>query len=300
MTFTSTFSLRQWLAILTTLLCSALNPAQAAITCSINAPAALNFVYVSGTDATSPNNKIQSAITAICQRNRRNDPTIAVITLQAGDGGQPVNSTNQALFSGSRISYDTWQNAACTAQFDTNATPIEASFSSTTLSPETITFNYWGCIPAQGVASFPAGVYVDSFTLTLREGNKRLANSAVTVNITAPAKCTITGGPGNITFDYTAFGPANFQFTNFTANCTNSLPYNMDLSPVAGVVGGLRYVLGLADVAGSAGNLGPTTLSRVGSVTGSRSHVINGSMLANQAGQLGAIVPQLHTLTITY
>ena len=74
----------------------------------------------------------------------------------------------------------------------------------------------------------------------------------------------------------------------------------MDVSPVAGVVGGLRYVLGLADVAGSASNLGPSTLSRVGNATGTSSHVINGGMAASQAGLQGAIVPQPHTLTITY
>ena len=50
----------------------------------------------------------------------------------------------------------------------------------------------------------------------------------------------------------------------------------------------------------SAGNIGPVSLSRTGSATGSRPHVINGVMVANQSGLQGAIVPQPHTLTITY
>lgn len=302
MTFNFTSSLRRYLVSLTLFLCSMPGIAQAAISCSINTPAALNFVYVSGTGITNPNNKIQSAIVATCQRNLDGDPTTAVITLGASNGGQPSGTTNQALFSGSLISYDTWQDASCSVRFrDQNASRIQANFaSSTTLSPVTLTFNYWGCIPVQVVASLPAGVYADLVALTLRDGNLSLATSSIPVKIIAPASCTISGGPGNITFVYTAFGAANFQFTSFSANCTNSLPYSMDVSPVAGVVGGLRYSLGLADAAGSVSNLGPTTLSRVGSATGTRSHVINGAMQANQAGQLGGIVPQQHTLTITY
>ena len=46
----------------------------------------------------------------------------------------------------------------------------------------------------------------------------------------------ISGGPGNITFTYTAFGPANFQYTGFSADCTSALPYTMDVSPAAGVL----------------------------------------------------------------
>ena len=286
------------------LLCCWLSSANAAITCTLNAPAALNFVYVSGTNSTSANNKIQSAVVATCQRTLAIDPTTAVLTLGANDGLQPAGTNNQALFSANSVRYNLYRNVACSAQLrDTAATRISANFASTTLSPVTVTFDYWGCIPGQAVASFPAGVYTDSVALTLRNNALpllTLATSAITVNITAPAKCSISGGPGDITFSYTAFGPANFQFTSFSADCTNSLPYTMDVSPPSGVVGGLRYELGLADVAGSASNLGPVTLSRVGSATGSRTHVINGGMVASQAGLLGAIVPQAHTLTITY
>ena len=275
--------------------------ANAAITCTIGAPTALNFVYVSGTNNTSPNNKLQSTIVATCQRTLAGDPTSAVLTLGANNGQQPAAPNNRALFSGNLIQYRLWRNVACSASFlDTPPTRISANFASTTLSPVSLTFDYWACIPGQIVSSFPAGIYTDSVSLFLRNGAVQLATAAVPVNITAPASCSISGGPGNLTFSYTAFGPANFQFTSFTANCTNSLPYTMDVSPVAGVVGGLRYVLGLADVAGSASNLGPATLSRVGNATGTSSHVINGGMVANQAGLQGAIVPQPHTLTITY
>lgn len=275
--------------------------ANAAITCTIAAPTSLNFVYVSGTNNTSPNNKLQSSIVATCQRTLAGDPTTAVLTLGANNGLQPAAPNNRALFSGNLIQYRLWRDVACSAAFlDTAPTRISANFASTTFSPVNVTFDYWACIPSQVVSSFPAGVYTDSVSLFLRDGAVQLATAAIPVNITAPALCSISGGPGNLTFSYTAFGSADFQFTSFNANCTNALPYTMDVSPVAGVVGGLRYVLGLADVAGSASNVGPTSLSRVGSATGTRSHVINGAMVANQAGLQGAIVPQAHTLTITY
>ena len=275
--------------------------ATAAITCTINAPTSLNFVYVSGTNSTNPSNKIQSQVTAVCQRTLAADPTIAVLVLGANDGLQPAATTNQAVFSANFIRYNLWRDVACGLPFrDTPATRISANFASTTLGPVSLTFDYWACIPGQPVSSFPAGVYTDSVSLFLRNGALQLATASIPVNITAPAKCSISGGPSNLTFIYNAFGSANFQFTNFSADCTNGLPYTMDVSPASGVVGGLRYELGLSDTAGSATNIGPASLSRTGSATGSRQHVINGVMVANQAGVLGTIVAQPHTLTITY
>lgn len=292
-----------WIVLMLIGLMAAAMPgkANAAITCTITAPTVLNFVYVSGTNNTSPNNKLESSILATCQRTLAGDPTTVVLTLGANGGLQPTGINNQALFSGNLVRYSLWRDIACSAQFrDTAATRISANFASTTLSPVSLTFAYRACIPGQVVSSFPAGVYTDSVSLFLRNGVVQLATASIPVNITAPAKCSISGGPGHITFTYTAFGPANFQSTGFSADCTNALPYTMDVSPAAGVVGGLRYDLGLSDVVGSVGNIGPASLSRTGSATGSRPHVINGVMVANQAGLLGAIVPQPHTLTITY
>lgn len=297
-------SVRARLAALALLL-SVFGPAQAAITCSINPPASLNFAIVAGTNSTDPGNKIQNAVVATCQRNLVSDPTTAALTLGANDGAQPSATSNQALFSGNLVRYNLYRNVGCTAQFRGGVVgvgvPLPANFASTTLSPVTVTFDYWGCVPGQTITSFPAGVYTDSVALTLRNGAATLATSAIVVNINAPAKCSIGGlVNNNITFSYTAFGSANFQSLSFSADCTNLLPYTMDLNPVSGVVGGLRYELGLADAVGSAGNLGPATLSRVGGSSGSRGHVINGAMPSNQAGDRSAIAPQPHTLTITY
>ncbi len=273
--------------------------AHAAITCTITQPTALSFAYVNNTNSTT--NKIQSAITAVCQRTLSTDPTSATLTLGANDGAQPVSSNNFAQLGANGVRYNLWRNSGCTQQFrDTAATQLSATFSSATLSPVTLTFDFWGCIPGQSVASFPAGLYTDVVTLTLRNGAIPLATGSIPINIYAPATCTISGLPTVITFVYSAFGAANFQSANFNANCTNLLPYTIDLSPTAGVVGGLRYDLGLSDTVGSASNVGAATLSNVGNASGTRSHVINGVMLANQAGATTPIAPQSHTLTITY
>ncbi len=55
--------------------------AHAAITCTITQPTALSFAYVNNTNSTT--NKIQSAITAVCQRTLSTDPTSATLTLGA-------------------------------------------------------------------------------------------------------------------------------------------------------------------------------------------------------------------------
>ena len=138
--------------------------------------------------------------------------------------------------------------------------------------------------------------------LTLSANKNNVATSSINVNVYAPAVCSISNGPGQVTFSYSAFSPAAvFAGTSFRANCTNYLPYTMTLDPVSGVVGGLRYTLGLSlDAAGTASNTGPTSLSTQGNATGTATHYINGSMQANQAGQSGTIAPQTHTLTITY
>ena len=118
----------------------------------------------------------------------------------------------------------------------------------------------------------------------------------------APALCTLSNGPGNLTFTYAAFAPADaFAGTSFRANCTNLLPYTMTLSPAVGVVAGLRYSLGLSlNQAGSAADPGPASLSTQGTATGFATHYINGAMPAAQPGQSGTVVPQVHTLTLTY
>ncbi len=299
------------------LLCMAL-PAQAVVTCSPLPLTSINFAFVSGTNSANANNFTSNSITITCQRSSAADATVLSLGADNGIHAGAGQVNNAQLVSGGTpfdIRYDVWRNNLCAVPGglrwrDNNAGGrITASFTGTALNtPETLTFNYWGCIPGQAgsIASFPSGVYTDQIGITLRAvlpgADLLISTGFVNVNIYAPARCSITGlaATNTIVFNYTAFGPADFKFATFNANCTNLLPYNMSLSPTNGVVGGLKYQLGLGNAAGSVGNIGPTSLGSIGGALGTKVHYINAVMDAGQAGTSGPVVPQVHTLTITY
>jgi len=281
--------------------------ANAAITCSISPPTAVNIAYVANTDNTSPANVQQGSVSATCTRTAASDPTD--LSLAVNDGLYNNGSNNNAQLSSGgtnyRIRYDFFRDSACRSTWASSSNSrINATISNLTLNvPVTTTFAYWACKPrSESISSYPTGLYTDRADLTLTAGSSTVATSFINVNIYAPAVCSISHGPGQVTFSYSAFSAAAaFAGTSFRANCTNYLPYTMALDPVSGVVGGLRYTLGLSlDAAGNASNTGPTSLATQGNATGTATHYINGSMQANQAGQSGTIVPQTHTLTITY
>jgi Spore Coat Protein U domain len=289
------------------------NTSQAAVTCTSLSATALNFSYIGGTNSSLPRNVMSGVITAVCTRTL---PTDTTITVGANNGSNGSGSVGRALYSGGGflISYNLFRvdsscNIATTfgdVAGPPNGSRISANFTGAVGFPETLTFNFWGCISGQGgnnieTLGYPAGLYADSTVIRLRAvtGPIIISNS-IAINIIAPSKCTVSGGPADISFSYTAFGAANFQSSAFTANCTNLMPYTMTLSPTNGVVGGLKYQLGLtAATPGSASSLGPTSLNNVGGTTG-KLHYINGVMDAGQAGQSGLPVSQPHTLTISY
>ncbi len=290
-------------------------PANATITCTNISATTLNFAYVSGTNSSSTNNVMSNSITATCSRSAAGDPT--TLSMEADNGIHTLSSLNNAqLTSGAtnyNIRYDLWRNAACTQPWRNTSAAVRltTTFSLTTLNtPETLTFNYWGCIPGQGsINSFPAGLYTDTVSTKLFAGATAasplvsgVSAGSVQINIYAPAKCSITGlaAANTIVFNYTAFGAADFKFATFNANCTNLLPYTMSLNSTAGVVGGLKYQLGLSNAMGSASSIGTASLASTGGASGTKVHYINAVMDAGQAGTSGAVTPQSHMLTITY
>ncbi|MEI7785341.1 MAG: spore coat protein U domain-containing protein [Betaproteobacteria bacterium] len=277
--------------------------AQAAITCTIAPPAAVNFAYVSTTNNTSPANLQQGSVSVTCTRTSASDPT--TLDLKASNGLYKSGSLNYVQLNSSKISYDVFANSACTDAWSSkSSSAISLTLTNLALrTPVTSTFNYWACKPiAQNVSSFPSGTYTDRVDITLITGSTTLATSSININLYAPAACSISNGPSNLSFSYAAFSPsAAFAGTSFRANCTNYLPYTMTLDQLSGVVGGLRYTLGLSLTSpGTASNIGTNSLSTQGNVTGTATHYINGLMAAGQAGQSGTIVPQPHLLTITY
>jgi hypothetical protein len=286
---------------------------QAAVTCTSMSATTLNFSYIGGTDSTVPRNIMSGNIFANCTRTAASD---TVVTVGAGNGNNPggggigraiLNVAGTNYF----INYNLYRlDSTCNTSFGNVAGPpssrISANFTGPLNVPEDLIFNFWGCISGQGgtnieTAGYPAGLYTDSAVITLRAGTGPiLISNVININIAAPSRCTISGGPADINFIYTAFGAANFQSSAFTANCTNQMPYNMTLSPTAGVVGGLRYTLGLtAATPGSASNVGSTAYNGFGGATG-KVYYINGLVTAGQAGQIGLPISKPHLLVITY
>ena len=291
----------RWLATLAALTSSL--TAQAAITCTIAPPAAVNFAYVSNSNNSSPANVQQGAVSATCTRTAAADPT--TLTLNSSDGLNRSGQINYVVLGSSSISYDLFSDSSCLNQWSKrNSNQISLTLSNLALNvPVTSVFNYWACKPsAQNVSAFPSGTYTDRVDITLSTGSSTLASSSININLYAPAVCSISNGPGNLSFTYPAFSTAAvFAGTSFRANCTNFLPYTMSLDKLSGAVAGLRYTLGLSLAGpGSARNIGDSSLSTQGNATGTATHYINGSMAAGQAGQAGAVVPQPHVLTITY
>jgi hypothetical protein len=165
-----------------------------------------------------------------------------------------------------------------------------------------VTFTFFGCIrTAQALAGYPSGMFTDTAAIRIRDNNTIVVASTMNVQVFAPALCTITNGPANIVFQYTAFGAADVRASSFNANCTNNLSYTVSVDPPLGVVGGLRYTLGLTALApGSGSNVGMGSIQDVGNPAGTRVYYVNGFMPAAQPGASGAVTPQPHTVTITY
>jgi spore coat protein U-like protein len=274
--------------------------AHAAITCSIAPPSAVNIAYVASTS-----NVQQGSVSVTCTRTLAADASSVTLDLGANTGNNGTGQGSDVTLGSAKIAYSFYTNSACSSQWlkSNYGKNISVPLSMPSVNvPVTSTFNYWACIGSQSLSSYTAGLYTDAVGLQLSINGSNMASASIAVNLHAPAVCTTSNGPGNLTFTYNAFSPtAVFAGTSFVANCTHFLPYTMTLNPVSGVVAGLRYTLGLSlATAGTASNTGAITLSTIANATGSATHYINGSMAAAQAGQTGTPVPQTHTLTLTY
>jgi spore coat protein U-like protein len=87
------------------------------------------------------------------------------------------------------------------------------------------------------------------------------------VSIATPATCSLTSAPGNVVFNYVAFGAAVNASTTFGVTCTSYLPYTMTLDAASGTVLGVNYTLVLS--ASSATGIGsPQTFTISGNAVG--------------------------------
>ncbi len=286
--------------------------AHAAITCGTMSTTSASFAYVANTNNGSAgqsglNNVVMNTVSVTCTRDSNNP---SIVRLGVANGLSPAAGTNRAryLATSNLISYNTFKDAACANALTdaNNGQRLTYNMNAPVGTPELITYNFYTCIEtAQPLTSFPSGSYTDTANVNLRYGSAPVDQTVgMNVTIFAPAACSISGLPAtnSIALTYTALQAlAAFNSVSFNANCTNQLPYSLSLDSAFGVVGGVNYQLGITLTApGSSTALGGATATDVGGALGTKVHYINAAMAPGQAGQIGALTSNAHTLTITY
>lgn len=264
----------------------------AALSCT--APISAGFSTAYEATGVVPNIR-QGTVSFNCTRTAAGDATSILLT--ANDGAHSIGVQNRADQS-ARILYEVYKDSNCSALWTSE---VEANFWTLNLlniiGAQPISVSYWGCITlANQVVG--AGIYTDTVTMQVLEANpkqKKLSDkSRFPVSITTPASLLITSPPGNLNFNYTAFGPAVNVSTTFTTLGTLDLPYTMTLDANSGVVSGLQYDLQI--------NAQTLPVNAVGSGA-AQVHTIQGNMPAGQAGTCNTgscTSSQVRTLTITY
>jgi len=259
--------------------------AHAAYSCSISSPGV--------SEAYDPNDRatdvVATELTITCTR-APSDPSTMDWSIRADNGLNPRGGNrNRAAFGTGRMNYDLYGDGACGTQwggFSRLTGTLDFGGGMSVSDSET----YWGCIPARQ-RGLRAGTYTDLVTMTMTYGT--LSSTAVgtlPVNISTPARCQLTTAPGNIVFNYTAFGAAANAGTTYGVTCTAYLPYGMALDATSGTLLGLNYNVSLA--AASATGTGAE-----------QTFAVNGSIAAGQGGTCGAgscSASQRRTLTVTY
>lgn len=275
----------RWQQLLMALLLLLLLPAaRAAISCtSVTAPS----VAISYTSNTTTS--LQSYFTVSCTRTSTNDATSVSYDVFADNGLNPTGQNNRATLGTATVRYDVYTSSSCGTQWKGNkamSDTITWSAGSTgTITKQT---SFWTCIvTAQTPTS--SGTYSDTIGLTLTYNNTNVYGT-VGVSIYAPALCTMTTAAGDLTLNYTAFGPQVSQSTTFAVTCTNGMPYTVSTDVTEGVLTGLRYVLSLSS----------TSANGTGAA---QSHSITATLPAGQAGTCAGgscAATRTHTLTIAY
>lgn len=133
-------------------------------------------------------------------------------------------------------------------------------------------------------------------------------NFNVTINLTSA--CQISTPPGNITLNYTAFGPAADEYSPFAVHCTDGLPYTLSLgnsAAYAGTLVGVNYELSLlSGLSGTTEVASGTTATSSPITAGATAadYRVRASIAGGQGGSCGtgtcSATSANHTLTISY
>ena len=274
-----------WMKLCTAaLLLLALPAAQAAITCtSISSPGA-SINYVNGTTTS-----VQTFFTVSCTRSSTGDPTFVDYDVTADNGLYAQGQNNNAALGAARLRYDVFTTAGCNLTWKGNRRISDRitwpAGSTGTITKQT---NFWACIVSAMTAT-SSGTYTDSVGVSLAYNNTAISGS-VPIRIFAPALCTWTSPPGDISLTYAAFGPQVSGNTSFTITCTNGMPYTIATDVTSAVLAGVRYTLSL-NASGGTGNAAPQTYGITATIPGNQAGTCAGAACAGM---------RTHTLTISY
>ncbi len=260
------------------------NSAHARITCTVSS---LGFSTAYG----SALNVTASSFTVTCS-HLTGGGSQATYQVAANNGLHASGTQRRAASGANFLNYNLTSDAGCLTPWQGTAyipatpytTPVLALGAS-----DIKTYTFYGCVPA-GQTVPAAGTYTDTVTMSFIPGGPNFTGGTFPVSITAPATCSLTPPPGNITFASTSFGAAAAASTAFATTCTKLLPYTMALDATSGTIVGVTYTLALS--AATAVGTGVT-----------QSFTINGSIAAGQSGTCTASTcsgTQTRTLTITY
>lgn len=276
--------------ILATLASLLLSPsARAAITCSTFYSPGVSINYVTNTTVT-----MQTFFSVTCSRDFTTDPTSITYSVTTTNNGTNPNGINNRATSTSNaaatVNYDFYTASGCGTQWKgKTAISDTITWGTTGTGPITRQTTFWACITT-AQAPTTSGLYSDTVGLALSAGTQTLPATAQ-VSIYAPALCTITTPPGNISLTYKAFGPAVSNSTQFWVQCTVKMPYTMATDVTQNVLNGVRYSLALSSTA-SNGTGAPQNFSITASA--------NGGQAGTCAGGACPPATRTHTLTISY
>jgi spore coat protein U-like protein len=279
------------------LLCS--TPGWSAVTCSASTnPASVNVIYNNASISA------QGTVNITCVRNPSVDRNVVTfwtgMTQPTGGRNAPLDvdatkTINYGVYHSTTTS-GLWTDTGSAAPGSTTdgATVDKQNFAGgSTLS---LSYAFSLNIPA-GQAPKPAGVYLDTVPITVRDTDGAgaiLATASLNVYISIPRSCRFSTPPSGINVNYTAFSPtAVTGSTPFAITCTQGTTYTIALDQARSVVPTVGLAYGLS-------------LSATGTNTGTalaQPYTVNISVDAGQPGSCSVSVcsgTDTRTLTVTY
>lgn len=229
-------------------------PASAALSCSISTnPVEVKLIYNYFNQPT-----LTGAININCTRNPNQDsrqPWVWIGMNQANNGRNATLDTG-----GSTLNYEinhgsttagTWtdQGNGGDATSTTDGPVRERlDFGSNTASSLTESFTFYARVPF--LQFRPAGVYVDTVTITMRNNNANgaiLTTETLPIYLSIPRSCRFSTPPSAVAINYPAFSPtAVVGNSNFALTCTQGTTYTIALDAARGVVPNVNLSYGAA------------------------------------------------------